>query len=85
MSDGVHFLQDLQASPPEVRIGLSVADAQLTILVTDNGRGFATGQSRASGNGLDNMKERLERIGGKLVLDTQPERGTTVRMEAEVR
>jgi GTP cyclohydrolase I/GTP cyclohydrolase-4 len=25
MSDGVHFLQDLQASPPEVRIGLSRA------------------------------------------------------------
>src|SRR6266496_261513 len=25
MSDGVHFLHDLQASPPEVRIGLSRA------------------------------------------------------------
>src|SRR2546429_6170579 len=25
MSDGVHFLQDLQASPPDVRIGLSRA------------------------------------------------------------
>ena len=25
MSDGVHFLQDLQASPPDVRIGLSLA------------------------------------------------------------
>ena len=25
MSDGVHFLQDLQASPPDVQIGLSRA------------------------------------------------------------
>ena len=25
MSDGVHFLHDLQASPPDVRIGLSRA------------------------------------------------------------
>ena len=73
------------ANATEVRIGLTVVDGQVTILIADNGRGFSTDQVRSSGNGLDNMKARLERIGGKLVLDTRPAGGTTVRMEADVR
>ncbi|MEY2428160.1 MAG: hypothetical protein QOJ40_1045 [Verrucomicrobiota bacterium] len=74
------------ASATEVRVGLTVADGQVTILIADNGSGFSTEAARSSsGNGLDNMKQRLERIGGKLVLDTTPAGGTTVRMEADVR
>jgi signal transduction histidine kinase len=73
------------ANATEVRIGLTVADSRLTILITDNGRGFLNGEARTSGNGLDNMKQRLERIAGRLVLQTEPAGGTTVRMEATVR
>jgi signal transduction histidine kinase len=67
----------------EVRIGLGVTDGWMTITIADNGCGFAVSQARGKGNGLDNMKQRLEQIGGRLVLESEPGRGTTIRLEAE--
>ncbi len=71
------------AHATEVRIGLGVTDRRMTIAITDNGRGFPVGQARGKGNGLDNMRHRLEQIGGHLVLESEPGRGTRIRMEAE--
>ena len=69
------------AAASEVRIGLAVTDGHMTITITDNGRGFAVTQARARGNGLDNMQQRLAQIGGRLVLESEPGRGTQIRME----
>ena len=55
----------------------------MTITIADNGRGFAIGQARGKGNGLDNMRQRLEQIGGRLVLESEPGHGTIIRLEAE--
>ena len=71
------------AQATEVRIGLGVTDGRMTITITDNGRGFLPGQARAKGDGLENMKQRLEQIGGRFVLESEPGRGTSIRMEAE--
>lgn len=70
------------AQAGEVRIGLAATDGRLSITITDNGRGFSPDQALSSGNGLRNMKLRLERIGGRLVLESKPSSGTTIRMEA---
>jgi signal transduction histidine kinase len=70
------------AGATEVRISLAVTDTKLTITIIDNGRGFVPDAPHAAGNGLDNMKQRLERIGGRLRLESKPGDGTTVRMEA---
>jgi len=70
------------AGATEVRIGLAVADTRLTITIADNGRGFLTGTAQSDGNGLENMKQRLERIGGRLFLESKPNEGTKIRMEA---
>jgi ligand-binding sensor domain-containing protein/signal transduction histidine kinase len=67
----------------EVRVGLAVTDSRVTITIADNGRGFAIGQARGKGNGLDNMRQRLEQIGGRLVLESEPGHGTIIRLEAE--
>ena len=67
----------------EVRITLGLAEKQLTLTVVDNGRGFVPDQAHAVGEGLRNMKDRLEQIGGRLVLKSAPGQGTTVRMEVE--
>jgi ligand-binding sensor domain-containing protein/signal transduction histidine kinase len=67
----------------EVRIGLGVTDNRMKITIADNGCGFVAGQACGKGNGLDNMKQRLEQIGGRLVLESEPGRGTTIRLEAE--
>jgi signal transduction histidine kinase len=61
----------------EVRLALTLVDTRLIITITDNGSGFLTQEKRPSGDGLDNMKQRLERIGGRLVLESEPGGGTT--------
>ena len=61
----------------EVRIGLAVTDGRMTI--TDCGqRPRLSGRRRraAKGNGLENMSQRLAQIGGRLVLESEPGRGT---------
>jgi signal transduction histidine kinase len=53
----------------------------MTITITDNGRGFSVEKVRSNGNGLENMKQRLAQIGGRLVLESKPGRGTRIKME----
>ncbi len=70
------------AQATEVRVGLGVTDGRMTITIRDNGRGFLVSEARAKGEGLGNMNRRLEQIGGRLELESEPGRGTCVRMEA---
>jgi ligand-binding sensor domain-containing protein/two-component sensor histidine kinase len=67
----------------EVRLGLWLAEGKLLINIVDNGSGFLPEQTRVAGNGLANMRQRLEQIGGRLVLETRLGEGTTIRMEAK--
>jgi signal transduction histidine kinase len=67
----------------EVRIRLVSTGGRLIINVADNGRGFATDPAPDSGNGLNNMRQRLERIGGRLSLNSRPGQGTEIKLEAE--
>ena len=46
------------------------------ILVRDDGKGAST---IVPGNGLRGMKERLEEVGGKLQLESQPDEGFTIQ------
>jgi signal transduction histidine kinase len=52
------------AGATEVRIVLTLDGRALTLSVEDNGRGFDPASARATGDGLDNMRRRLEQIGG---------------------
>jgi signal transduction histidine kinase len=72
------------AEATEVRVGLGLNDGRLAVTISDNGRGFSFNQVRSKGDGLENMKQRLVQIGGQLVLESLPGRGTTVRLEAGV-
>ncbi|HWX21916.1 MAG TPA: two-component regulator propeller domain-containing protein [Candidatus Binatia bacterium] len=71
------------AAATEVRVGLAMADSRMTITIADNGRGFSPAQARAEGNGLQNMKQRMKRIGGRLDLESKPGAGTTIKLEAD--
>ena len=50
------------------------------IQIEDNGRGFAAEQAASTRNGLWNMRQRLEKIGGRFSLETGPGLGTKVRL-----
>jgi ligand-binding sensor domain-containing protein/signal transduction histidine kinase len=74
------------ASASEVRIGLAAQNGSLMIHISDNGCGFALEGDHSNGNGLDNMKERLARIGGRIEFESKPGGGgTRVEMETPLR
>ena len=50
----------------------------LRVQVRDDGRGGAT---LAGGTGLLGLKDRVEALGGRILLDSPPEAGTTLRLE----
>ncbi len=49
--------------------------------VKDDGKGFNPASAMRKGRGLRNLKERAERLGGRLVIASEPEGGTLVRLE----
>jgi signal transduction histidine kinase len=67
----------------EVRISLAVERDSLRIIVTDDGCGFVMNGSH-NGDGLNNMKERLARIGGRLDVQSKDNAGTRVEMEVSI-
>ncbi len=52
----------------------------MTIEITDNGRGFCMEERPQFGNGLTNMKNRVEQLGGKWEINSAPGKGTKVRV-----
>ncbi len=71
----------------EAQIAMTVASGELAITVTDNGCGFdatrppvADPQRFSSGNGLENMRRRMDEIFGRCEIDSRPGQGTTVRV-----
>ncbi|MGH2725013.1 MAG: histidine kinase [Actinomycetota bacterium] len=65
-----------EASRVSVRVWTD--DGSLAFAVEDDGRGFDTATT-TPGAGLQNMRDRLEALGGTLRIESQPGRGTTVR------
>lgn len=69
------------AAATVVRIHLRSGDAGVLLEISDNGRGFDPQAVRhAGGLGLTGMRERVERLGGQLELDSAPGRGATIRI-----
>jgi signal transduction histidine kinase len=58
-----------------VTITAHADDRTLTLTITDTGRGF---DPATTGTGLTNMTDRVSAIGGQLVIDTAPGRGTRI-------
>jgi signal transduction histidine kinase len=67
----------------EARVTLQQDDNLLAITITDNGKGFDVGRNAGEGNGLSNIRRRLEDIGGRAEITSEPGKGTTVRLVIE--
>jgi signal transduction histidine kinase len=77
------------AGASEVLIALTTDERTFTFAVRDNGKGFAPGnppqRARPGGNGLANMRQRMEALGGRCIVQSEPGHGTEVRFELAVR
>ncbi len=68
-----------------LRIDLTTTSDCISLAVSDDGNGFSptTAPDGRTGHfGLIGMRERTERIGGKLDITSQPGEGTSIRIEA---
>jgi signal transduction histidine kinase len=71
------------ANASGTRISLIESNGDLTFLVEDDGVGFDP--SRARGTGLANMRDRMEALGGDVVVRSSTGAGTMVRGRVPVR
>ena len=59
-------------------VDLTYTDADLTLRVADDGRGFDPSRGSGGGFGLQSMRERLVKLGGRITVDSAPGKGTRV-------
>lgn len=69
----------------QVSVTLTVSAKQITLVVEDDGQGFAedqirTGKRRSSGFGLLGMRERATAVGGKVKIDSNIGVGTRIEL-----
>jgi PAS domain S-box-containing protein len=64
----------------EVEVRIRKAGGIFCMSIRDNGRGFEMGKEKAGGMGLKNMAERAERLGGRLVVISNPGSGTFIEI-----
>jgi signal transduction histidine kinase len=64
-----------------VEITFLVTDGALDLTLRDDGRGFDP-ESASEGNGLDSMRRRAQKLGGKLHIRSSTERGTEINLKA---
>jgi signal transduction histidine kinase/ligand-binding sensor domain-containing protein len=60
----------------EVQFQVTATGSQLLLIVSDNGQGFNGSTSSATGDGLRNMRQRMEEIGATFDLESKPDTGT---------
>jgi ligand-binding sensor domain-containing protein/signal transduction histidine kinase len=70
----------------EVRVRVSEAAGEVQIVIEDNGRGFDlhAGVNGRQGNGLKNMRERIEGLGGRFELISAPGQGTKIKFTGKL-
>jgi signal transduction histidine kinase len=76
------------ASATEARFGLELTDTELAFILEDNGKGFpmdahspSLSEGRLiSGRGMKNLSARLQEVGGRLEITSEPGRGTRLAL-----
>lgn len=72
------------ARASEVLLQMRIEGSEFSIMIADNGRGFETGESKPFALGLNNMRLRMEKIGGALKLETRPGHGTRATLSVKL-
>ncbi len=65
----------------EVHIKVRITETSATVIIRDFGKGFDLADGKRFGNGLKNMKSRMEHIGGNYDIESQIGTGTTITFQ----
>lgn len=69
------------ADATEVLVQLMRHDNNLTITIEDNGVGFDSSSSTHKGNGLGNVRSRVDYLKGQLDIQSMPGKGTSIHID----
>jgi signal transduction histidine kinase len=64
----------------EVKFRIVADEKDIRITIHDNGKGFGEVTGTASADGLRNMRQRMEEIGGEFHLESTPGDGTRISL-----
>ena len=70
------------AAATQVWVRISVKDGQILVVLADNGRGFDALTRQAGADGVANMKDRLQALGGICEISSNAPQGTAVHFRA---
>jgi signal transduction histidine kinase len=68
------------ADASEVILNFNSTKKTIILVISDNGKGFNIADKK-NGIGLKNMKERIEEINGVFSIESEIEKGTTIKIE----
>jgi signal transduction histidine kinase len=68
-----------------VLFGIAIDDGRLSIMIQDDGHGFDEATVRKGGNGLMNIRKRIECIGGTTRIESIFNQGTTVTFQIDTK
>lgn len=78
-----NILKHAQAT--EALVQVLRREGRIYLTVEDNGKGIAASSMTTKGQGLANLRSRVEYLQGKLEIDSQPGEGTTVYIEFDIK
>lgn len=68
----------------KVTLAIGITDNRIELTIKDDGKGFDVNQTREFGNGLSNMKNRIQQIGGTYEIKSEPGKGTETKIKVSV-
>jgi signal transduction histidine kinase/ligand-binding sensor domain-containing protein len=72
------------ACASEVLIKIQLKNKRMIIEIQDNGRGFCMEERSQFGNGLSNMRKRVEQLEGKWEIKSAPDEGTKIQVAINI-
>ncbi len=68
------------AGASAIDVQLAFSDSSVSLEIRDNGRGFSVDSASTSGQGLHNMRQRADEMGGNVEIISAPGQGASVRV-----
>jgi len=68
----------------KVELQLHREDSEVVLIISDNGKGFALSAAEDHGMGLNSMRERVQSLGGNLIVESEPGQGTRLTARCQI-